>query len=147
MRPQCVLLHRELVLTRLNELVGRCVAPPDVVQAILAQWLLRCYELHVLTRSRVRAENVAPACDGESFSTCNTTVARGSVSIRRMDASSHLGGATGIGGDHLLIVVIYNAIGYYAIRALLVHFHDFFFQIRIEWGLAYSSHYFFLTRK
>ena len=135
------------ILTRLDELIGRCVAPPDVIQAILTQWLMRGYELHVLTRCRVRAENVAPTRDGESFSTCDTAVARGGTSIGWTDAGSHLGGATRVGSDHLLIVIINNAIGHHAIRALLVHFHDLLFQIRIKRSLAYSSHHFFLTRE
>ena len=55
---------QQFKLTRLNELVGSCLTPFDIVEVYVAQLLLAAQDLHFLARGRVRTQNVAPASDG-----------------------------------------------------------------------------------
>ena len=55
---------QQFKLTRLNELVGSCLTPFDIVEVYVAQLLLAAQDLHFLARGRVRTQNVAATSDG-----------------------------------------------------------------------------------
>ena len=55
---------QQFKLTRLDELVGSCLTPFDIVKVYVAQLLLAAQDLHFLARGRVRTQNVATTSDG-----------------------------------------------------------------------------------
>ena len=139
---------QQFKLTRLNELVGSCLTPFDIVEVYVAQLLLAAQDLHFLARGRVRTQNVATTSDGQALAACDvlnpikTSRTFESVIVLRSKAR----GSTWV-SSHDRLLVAPHAVSHCTIRAFLVQLSDLLPQIGIERCLAYPPHDLLLTRK